>query len=296
MNNLQTALFLAMATLSQQVSAQQEISLWGEETAPHSKDHAVQEYVADCWGGVKCAHQVVSPTLTIFTPKGKSNGKAVLVLPGGGYNVVAIFHEGAEIAAALASSGTTAAVLKYRLPNPETSTHPELVPLSDVRRAMRILRNRQSEFQFQADRIGVMGFSAGSHLATFASLHRVADTELNPDFSMLIYGVTRLTPENRKWLEKSLYHRELTNAEIKQETLLEHVDEHSPPAFLVHAMDDDTCHFSETTLYADALTRNGVAVEMHLFPHGGHGFGPGRQEDGTYQWLTLAANWLDRQQ
>jgi dipeptidyl aminopeptidase/acylaminoacyl peptidase len=111
---------------------------------------------------------------------------------------------------------------------------------------------------------------------------------------MLIYGVTNLTPDNLEWLEKSLYHRKLTDAEIAEQTLLNHVDENSPPAFLVHAMDDDTCHFTESTLYADALTRNGVEVEMHLFSQGGHGFGPGRKEEGTDQWLTLAANWLNR--
>jgi acetyl esterase/lipase len=293
LRNIQTGLLLLLAVLCQPLSAQTEISLWGEEAAPYSKENTLQGYVAPCWGA-DCAYQVVSPTLTIYTPPGKGNGNAVLVLPGGGYDVVAIFHEGSEVAEVLASKGTTAAVLKYRLPNPATSTHPELVPLSDVRQAMRLLRDRQQEFGFQAERIGVMGFSAGSHLATFAGLHRVADPDLNPDFSMLIYGVTKLTDVNQQWLERSLYHRKLTDMEIAEQTLLNHVDANSPPAFLVHAMDDDTCHFTESTLYADALTRNGVEVEMHLFPHGGHGFGPGRKEDGTDQWLTLAANWLDR--
>lgn len=282
-----------LAVLVQPVSAQQEISLWGQESAPYSKKSSLQEYVAPCWGA-DCAYQVVTPTLTIYKPEGKGDGNIVLVLPGGGYDVVAIFHEGSEIAEVLASKGTTAAVLKYRLPNPETSTHPELVPLSDVHQAMRMLRNEQARLGIEAERVGVMGFSAGSHLATFASLHRVANTGLNPDFSMLIYGVTNLTPINQEWLEKSLYHRKLTGAEIAEQTLLNHVDENSPPAFLVHAIDDDTCHFTESTLYADALTRNGVDVEMHLFPHGGHGFGSGRREDGTDQWLTLAANWLNR--
>lgn len=293
MRNFKIGLVLLSVTLIQSVSAQMEISLWDEEIPPYSKENTLQEYIAPCWGA-DCAYQVVSPTLTIYRPEGKGNGKLVLVLPGGGYDVVAIFHEGSEIAEVLARKGTTAAVLKYRLPNPETSTHPEQVPLSDVRQAMRILRDRQAELKLQADRIGVMGFSAGSHLATFASLHRAPEAKLNPDFSMLIYGVTRLTSDNQEWLEKSLYHRKLTDAEIVEQTLLNHVDENSPPAFLVHAMDDDTCHFTESTLYADALTRNGVDVEMHLFPHGGHGFGPGRKQDGTGQWLTLAANWLNR--
>ena len=282
-----------MTVLSQPASAQQQISLWGDKTPPHSKKSTLKEYVAPCWGA-DCAYQVVLPTLTIYTPPGKGNGNAVLVLPGGGYDVVAIFHEGSEIAETLARNGTTAAVLKYRLPNPETSTHPELVPMSDVRQAMRLLRNRQAEFQFEAERIGVMGFSAGSHLATYASLHRDSDAELNPDFSMLIYGVTNLTTENQEWLEKSLYHRKLSDAEVAEQTLLNHVNENSPPAFIVHAMDDKTCHFTESTLYADALTRNGVEVEMHLFSQGGHGFGPGREDEGTDQWLALASNWLDR--
>ena len=293
MHHIQTGFLLSLAVLTQSVSAQQEISLWGQESAPYSKESSLQEYVAPCWGA-DCAYQVVSPTLTIYKPEGKGDGNVVLVLPGGGYDVVAIFHEGSEIAEALASKGTTAAVLKYRLPNPETSTHPELVPLSDVHQAMRILRNEQARLGIEAQRVGVMGFSAGSHLATSASLHHVPETGLNPDFSMLIYGVTNLTPGNQEWLEKSLYHRKLNDAEIAEQTLLNHVDENSPPAFLLHAMDDDTCHFTESTLYADALTRNGVDVEMHLFPHGGHGFGPGRKEDGTDQWLTLATNWLTR--
>ena len=111
---------------------------------------------------------------------------------------------------------------------------------------------------------------------------------------MLIYGVTRLTPENQKWLEQTFYHREMTAREIEDQTLLERVNESTPPAFLVHAFDDDTCHFTESTLYAEALNRHGVEAEIHLFARGGHGFGPGREEDGTGQWIGLAANWLDR--
>ena len=140
----------------------------------------------------------------------------------------------------------------------------------------------------------MLGFSAGSHLATVASLHRSEISEQNPDFSMLIYGVTRLTDENREWLEKTLYHRPMTDAELQEQTLLDHVNEHSPPAFLAHSMDDEVCHYSETTLYAEQLALHGVPVEVHLFPTGGHGWGPGRSEDGTDQWLELAAGWLNR--
>jgi dipeptidyl aminopeptidase/acylaminoacyl peptidase len=99
---------------------------------------------------------------------------------------------------------------------------------------------------------------------------------------------------NREWLEQTLYHRPMTDAEVAYQTLLEHVDANTPPAFLVHAFDDDVVPYEESTLYAEALQRNGVAAEMHLYARGGHGFGPGREEDGTSQWVKLAANWLDR--
>ena len=139
-----------------------------------------------------------------------------------------------------------------------------------------------------------MGFSAGAHLAAYASVHRSEDPLLNPDFSMLIYGVTRLTPENRLWLKQHLYHRELSGQELDEQTLLSHVDADTPPAFLVHAIDDDTCHYSESTLYAEALSKHGTEAELHLYATGGHGFGLGRSEGGTSEWPDLAADWLNR--
>jgi acetyl esterase/lipase len=290
-------LCLALMAVSPPALSQQVIPIWGEEAPLYSKAHTLEEYEAPC-GQATCAYQVVTPTLTLYTARsqgaGEGNGNVVVVLPGGGYESEAVYYEGFEIAQALAERGTTAAALKYRLPNPETATHPERVPLSDVRQALHLLRTRQADYQFKAERFGVLGFSAGSHLATVASLNRAAEPTQNPDFSILIYGVSRLTPENLQWLETTLYHRELTKAEIAKETLLERVDRSTPPAFLVHALDDDVCHYTESTLYAEALTRHGVDAELHLFARGGHGFGAGRDHDGTGQWLDLAANWLDR--
>jgi dipeptidyl aminopeptidase/acylaminoacyl peptidase len=104
-----------------------------------------------------------------------------------------------------------------------------------------------------------------------------------------------MNASNREWLEQTLYHRPMTDDEVAYQTLLEHVDETTPTAFLVHAFDDDMVPYQESTLYAEALLRHGVAAEIHLFARGGHGFGPGRDEDGTGQWLDLVADWLDRQ-
>ncbi len=293
MRSFSLFLCLALPVVSLPGLCQQVIPIWGDESPPYSKAHTLEEYEAPCWKAT-CAYQIVHPTLTLYTARGPGNGNAVVVLPGGGYEAEAIYYEGYEIAQALAKRGTTAAVLKYRLPNPETATHPERVPLSDVRQALHLLRSKQSDYGFDATRFGVLGFSAGSHLATVASVNRSQDPTQNPDFSILIYGVSRLSPENLQWLETTLYHRELTTAEIAEETLLEHVDRSTPPAFLVHAFDDGVCHYTESTLYAEALSRHGVDAELHLFARGGHGFGAGRDDDGTGQWLDLAANWLDR--
>jgi acetyl esterase/lipase len=286
-------LSIALTVPGTSILAQQVIPLWGEDTPPFSKPHTLEEYEAECWLAT-CAYQVVDPTLTLYTPEGKANGNVVVVLPGGGYEVEAVYHEGYEIAETLARNGTAAAVLKYRLPNPVTATVPENVPLADVRQALQLLRKNQGDYGIKAARFGVLGFSAGSHLATMASVNRSSEAVQNPDFSILIYGVTRLTAENQEWLEQTLYHRTMTNEEVAEQTLLERVDESTPPAFIVHAFDDDVCHFTESTLYAEALNRNGVEAEMHLFARGGHGFGSGHEEDGTSQWLGLVANWLDR--
>jgi acetyl esterase/lipase len=277
----------------QPATARNTLPIWGQDSPPYSRPHSVQEYEAECFE-VVCAYQVTQPTLTLYLPEGEGNGTAVVVLPGGGYEVEAVYHEGYEIAEALARGGAVAAVLKYRLPNPETSTHPERVPVADVRQALSLLRNRQAELGFRAVKFGVMGFSAGSHLAASVSVNRDPDASRNPDFSMLIYGVSRMTKENREWLEKTLYHRAMTAGEVAEQTVLERIDSDTPPAFLVHAWDDDVCHFSESMLYAEALNAAGVDNEIHLFARGGHGFGPGRAEDGTDQWLGLAANWLKR--
>lgn len=273
--------------------AEQVIALYGDEKPPYSKVNNLKEYEGDCWGAV-CVYDVTKPTLTLFKPTAKSNGAAVIVIPGGGYETEAIYHEGFDVAKQLASQGTLAAVLKYRLPNPLSATKPELVAITDLRKAMALLRKKQQLLNIDPGKIGVMGFSAGSHLATVASVNLSDNSDENPNFSLLIYGVTKLNAENKKWLEETLYHRPMTEQEVIENRLLNRVSKLTPPAFLVHAMDDDICHYTETTLYAQALTEKGVAAEMHLFPNGGHGFGSGHVEHGTKQWLSLANNWIKR--
>ena len=293
LKQLKQTLLLASILLPAQALSQQVINLYGKEAPPYSKAHTLKEYESDCWG-VVCVYNVTTPTLTLFAPEMKPTGEAVLVLAGGGYETQAIYHEGYDVARKLAENGIFSAVLKYRLPKLESSIQPELVPLTDVRAAISLLREKHKSFKIDPNKIGVLGFSAGSHLATVASVHLSKNKLVNPNFSILIYGVSRLNKENKEWLENTLYHRTMTSDEVKYNTLLEHIKPSTPPAFLVHSMDDDICHYSESTLYAETLTSKGVPVEMHLFSSGGHGFGLGHKEQGTDQWINLAINWIKR--
>jgi len=271
--------------------SQDEFKLWERQVKPFYKDNNLVEEVSEIYG-IRAVFNVTEPTLTVYRAKGENTGKAVVICPGGGYEFEAIYHEGYDIAMVLSKAGITAAVLKYRLPNPKTSDKPHLVPLTDARRGLQLLREKAGEYGINSSHVGIMGFSAGSHLATAVSLWKSIDPTENPDFSVLVYGVTTNKPGNIKWLEESLFYRKITDDEIKQNSFVDLVSAATPPTFLVHAYDDDVCHISESSEYADKLSAHGVTVEMHAFKKGGHGFGGGRSEDGTDQWLPLLITWI----
>ena len=286
-------LCMCMMSIGLHLQSQESIDLWEGMTTPYFKDNDLVEYEEELWG-TRCLQNVTEPTLTIYPAEGANSGKAVLIIPGGGYEIVAIHHEGYDLAKVLSKNGITAAVLKYRIPKPESSDSPHLVPLTDARRALTLLRDRSKILGFSKDRVGVMGFSAGSHLATVLGLWKSEKENENPNFSGLIYGVTDLSSENLGWLEKSLYYRKMTEQEKKQNTLLDQIDDKTPPAFLVHAYDDEVCLVKESVGYAQKLREHKIPVETHLFQAGGHGFGMGREEDGTNQWVSLFINWVKR--
>jgi acetyl esterase/lipase len=277
-------LYLAFSTF-----AQNKYKLWENGEMPYAKDNSVKEYEKEAWGTM-CVFKVSQPTLSVFPAEGKNSGKAVIIFPGGGYSMEAIYHEGYDVAKALSEQGITAAVLKYRLPMTAISDKPQLLPITDAQQAMKMMRRMAEKYGFEKDKVGVMGFSAGAHLAALAS----SKENERPDFALIIYGCPRLNDENIKWLEDELFHREMTPEEFDEMNLIERVNHKNPPSFLVHSLDDSTCNYLETTLYAQALRENGVENEVHLFPKGGHGFGLGRKEDGTDQWIGLAVNWINR--
>jgi acetyl esterase/lipase len=285
-----TLLLIFVASVS---GAEETIDLWQGE-APYSKPNSLEEYVKESWG-VPCVHNVTKPTLTVHPAQGENSGRAIIVLPGGSYIKESFVAEGRVIAEYLSSHGITSAVLKYRLPLPEASDQPELVPLTDARRAILLMKSMAETYAFDPSKVGIMGFSAGGHLAAAASVLMSDNDKENPDFSALIYPVTTMVPEFQEWLEEDLFHRPMTKEEIRQYSLVDNVSASTPPAFMLHAYDDAVVPISESILYAEALTAKGQDVEAHFFARGGHGFGPGRAEDGTAQWLGLLADWIKRQ-
>ena len=273
------------------IKGQVVLPLWKVGEKPYYLENTLEEYEEELWG-TRCVFNVTEPSLTIYKAKGKNTRKAVLIIPGGGYGLVALYHEGYDLAKILSENGITAAVLKYRLPNLQSSDAPEKVPLTDARRAIKMLHESAENLDIDKDKIGVLGFSAGSHLATVMTLWESGDIQEKPDFSALIYGVTNLNSENLRWLEETLYFRKLNEKELKLNRLLNLVNEQTVPAFLVHAQDDDVCQIEESTLYAEKLRDHNVPFEMHIFSKGGHGFGMGRENDGTCQWVSLFVSWL----
>lgn len=228
---------------------------------------------------------VSEPTLEIFKSKSAVAGApTVLILPGGGYFIEAIEHEGWEIAMRLNLAGINAAVLKYRLPNRDQDKPLHKVVLEDAQRAIRLLRSHAAEFGFSAHRVGIMGFSAGGHAAAVTSTASAStyphqdpadDTSARPDFTVLIYPAY-LNVEGTMQLSDAIT-----------------VDAHTPPTFIVQAM-DDPIPIEGALAYTHACHLAKVPVELHLFPKGGHGYGLRSHEAGLKTWPDLLIAWLER--
>ena len=286
-------IMLLVALWVQPLGAGEVIEIW-EGRPPHYRDNNLEEYVKEEWG-VPCAKNVTQPTLTMYHARGENSGRAVIILPGGGYEVESIVAEGQLIAENLSSQGITAAVLKYRLPLAESSDQPHLVPMVDTRKALSLMRSKADTHGFDPAKVGVLGFSAGAHLAASVSVLQSENGDENPNFTALVYPPVTRAAENREWLEETLFHRAMTAEEGRRFSLPDTVTSATPPAFLVHAYDAELVPISESEAYARALRAAGQEVELHFFGRGGHGFGPGRPEDGTAQWLDLVADWIRRQ-
>jgi len=238
------------------------------------------------------------PTLTPFLPlKEKATGAAVIVCPGGGYTHLAD-HEGGPVAQWLNSIGITAFVLKYRL-GPRYH-HP--APLLDAARAIRTVRARASEWNINPERVGILGFSAGGHLASTLATHfdsgqanardPIERPSSRPNLAILIYPVITMGEKTHAGSKKSLLG---DNPPAELVTLLsneEQVTKDTPPTFLVHTMADTAVPFENSLMFVAALRKAGVPVEFHLYERGPHGFGLGRDDPILSTWPARCADWL----
>lgn len=243
---------------------------------------------------------VSKPELTIYHPDPeKATGQAILVFPGGGYSIIAIQHEGHEIAEWYSNQGVLAAVLKYRLPDPELVTRHWDIPLDDAKAAILKIRSNAKQWSIQENQVGVLGFSAGGHLAASLSVHGKTsqDQALNtrPDFSILIYPVISMDPAltHQGSRSKLLGQKMDTEYEVFYSNE-KHVDINTPPAFLVHSWDDTAVPVQNSIAYAQALADKKIKTELHLFQKGGHGYGKGNaaEHGNASQWLSMSLKWI----
>jgi len=246
---------------------------------------------------------VSAPYLVAYRPA-RPNGSALLVIPGGGYQRIVLDKEGtALVPAFVEQGGVTLFVLRYRLP---AGRDDRQAALADAQRALRLIRSNARRWQLDPHRIGVMGFSAGGHLAArlstgFATaLPGIGDAvdavSARPDFALLLYPVIDMGAHAHTGSRSRLLGERPSAALERQFSQQSQVTAQTPPTFLVHAQDDSVVPVQNSLLYYQALIDAGVPSEMHLFAHGGHGFGvriPAALT--TTQWPTLALRWMQAQ-
>ena len=278
----------------------QEIVSLYSGPVPNSKNSEIKETGGGQSSGVFAG--VTHPTLEIYLPeKGKSTGAGVIICPGGGYGVVVYEAEGIRTAKEFAKNGVAAFVLKYRIPNDSTMVDKKIGPLQDAQQAIRIVREHCSEWRIDKNKVGIMGFSAGGHLASTVATHfRRAyienndSTNLRPDYQILIYPVISM--------QESLTHRgsrmNLLGANPSKETVDQfsnelQVDENSPPAYITQAEDDNVVDVDNSIIYFEKLKQHKVPAELHIYPKGNHGFVLFQP---TEEWMMPILKWMKKSQ
>ncbi len=287
--------------LLQHVQAQTIIPLY-DGAVRNARPSSIKEHVETAADGSVRISLVSQPTLKVFSPAaGKANGKAVIICPGGGYARLSSSREGDDVAKVLSEWGVTAFVLKYRLPDDSLMMQKEIVPLQDAQRAIQLVRQRAAEWGINPKKVGIMGFSAGGHLASTLGTHfkkavidNKAKINLRPDFMILMYPVISLTDSLAHMGSRDrLIGKHPNNKEIKEFSNEMQVSKKTPPTFLVHAKDDKTVKYQNSVIFHQALQKKHVPSEIHLYEQGGHGFGLFNKTS-SEKWTDWLKAWLDK--
>ena len=244
--------------------------------------------------------RVTTPTLSVFLPeKKKHNGTAVIIFPGGGYAYLTMDKEGFKVARWLNTLGITAVVLKYRLPSDEIMEDKTNGPLQDAQEAVRFVRRNAIKWKIDLNKIGIIGFSSGGHLAATLSTHYLENLYPNndtisarPSFSMLIYPVISMKVGiSHQGSRDNLLGKTPSDSLITKFSLETQVSNLTPATFLVHSSDDASVSVENSLKYYQALIKHKVPAELHIYEKGGHGFGLGVKETSQF-WTKDCENWL----
>jgi len=292
-------IFLLLVFGSWSCMAQREFPLY-EGEIPNSKKTGTEEGrgfdpQVDC-----LVMKVSKPTLTVYFPsKGHANGTAVIICPGGGYHCLLINREGRDVAKAFSKMGVTAFVLKYRLPNMDFFIDRSTGPLQDAQRAIQLIRENAGTYQINPEKIGIMGFSAGGHLAASAGVHyrdELIDNpkkiSLRPDFMILVNPVISFTDQiGHIGSRNNLLGQTPSVEQIRYFSNEEHVDSVTPATFLTHANDDTVVPVENSLVFLEKLRSANVPVEFHLYSTGEHGY---LKEPSFDEWFGRCRYWMER--
>ncbi len=304
MNKNSKVLFLGLVLffgLAHSIFSQsKEVKLWDKIPGAIPNETYKEEPRLDSNGKITGIRKVTEPTLKVFlAANNNSKNAAVIICPGGGYALLSHEKEGDKVAEWFQSIGVSAFVLKYRLPSDAIMKDKSIGPLQDAQEAMRVLRRNAEKWNLDAGKIGIVGFSAGGHLAATLSTHyndkvydSTDDLSARPDFSILIYPVISMEDGiTHNGSKESLLGKNASSELIAKYSNEKQIDDATPKAFLVHATDDKAVPVENSINYYLALKQHKVPAEMHLYENGGHGFGLG--VNGTNKdWSKACEKWL----
>lgn len=269
-----------------------------DNVIPNSNGHfPTDEWTPD----FKEVKRVSRPTMLIITPRQhKQRTSAVIIFPGGGYRVEEYEREGTAIAMELVKQNVTCFVVRYRLPDSTTMQHPATGPITDAQQAIQLVRSQAKALLIDPDRIGVMGFSAGGHLAAMAGTQfdsvyapRMDGISVRPNFMLLVYPVISMEdPLAHAGSRTALLGDSASPALREQFSNEMHVTSHTPPTYLVYADDDKTVPPRNSIVFYQQLRQHGVEAQLEHFPTGGHGFAGGRVPDS--EWMKNMISWMRR--
>lgn len=300
-------LSLFIASLLFAISAQNSIAqtstqnLWPEGIPGFKLNTGYSEKATISEGISTRFEKVTDPALFVYLPsREKASGTAVLICPGGGYGALAFGHEGHAIAKWLNENGVAGIILKYRLPSDMIMKDKSIGPLQDVQEALRVIRRNSAGWGIDPAKIGVIGFSAGGHLASTLSTHYDEivyevkdDVSARPDFSLLIYPVITFDSSfTHAGSRRNLIGDDPPDAAVKHFSNELQVNENTPPAFLVHSGDDKSVPVRNSIVYYQALQKHNIPSELHIFQRGGHGYGLAEGRETQSAWPDLCLSWM----